>query len=104
MKKDEIIFEVTKIEWERIFLSIDVKTNYKGRVIFRLESLGKIHRGVARSIVGIDIKDSFPVKHTKTEDGVYHFTWNIVAMKVRQFLDNGRWRIVAATGEGDFVC
>lgn len=104
MENTEIIFEVIKVEWERIFLSIDVKTNYKGKVKFRLESLGKIHRGEKRSIVDIDIKDSFPVKHKKAADGVYHFTWNIVAMKKRQFLDNGRWRIMAETKEGDFVC
>ena len=44
MEKAEIIFEVTKIEWERIFLTLEVKTNYKGKVKFRLESLGKIFR------------------------------------------------------------
>lgn len=105
MSKTEIIFEVTRLQWERIFLSIDIKTNYTGDVKFRLESLGKIYRDEdGETIIGAKIKDSFPVKYKKAEDGTYHFTWNIVAMKGRQFLDNGRWRIVAATKEGDFVC
>ncbi len=91
-EEKEFVFEVTKVEWERIFLSIDVKTDYEGKVKFRLESIGK------------GIKDAFPVKYEEHENGIYHFTWNIAAMKVRQFLDNGRWRIVAATKEGDFVC
>ncbi len=105
MSKTEIIFEVTRLQWERIFLSIDIKTNYKGDVRFRLESLGKIYRDEdGETIIGAKIKDSFPVKYKKAEDGTYHFTWNIVAMKGRQFLDNGRWRIVAVTREGDYVC
>ena len=91
-EEKEFVFEVTKVEWERIFLSIDIKTDYEGKVKFRLESIGK------------GIKDAFPVKYEEHENGIYHFTWNIAAMKVRQFLDNGRWRIVAATKEGDFVC
>lgn len=105
MSNSRVLFEVIKIEWERIFLSIDIKTNYEGDVKFRLESLGKIERDQDdQSIVGMKIKDSFPVEYDKSENGVYHFRWNMVAIKGRQFLDNGRWRIVAATKDGDFVC
>ncbi len=105
MGNSEIIFEVTKIEWERIFLSLEIKTNYRGKVQFRLESLGKIYRSEEDySIIGMKIKDSFPVKAKKLADGVYRFTWNIAAVKGRQFLENGRWRIVAAAKEAEFVC
>lgn len=105
MGNAEIIFEVTKIEWERIFLSLEIKTNYKGKVKFRLESLGKIFRDEdGESIIGMKIKDAFWVKSDKISDGVYRITGNIAAMKKRQFLDNGRWRIMAAAKEGEFVC
>lgn len=105
MSKTEIIFEVTKIKWERIFLTLEVKTNYTGEVKFRLESLGKIFRDEdGESIIGMKIKDTIPVKHKKLDTGLYRFNWNIVAMKGRQFLDNGRWRIMASTKDGDFVC
>ncbi len=105
MDKTGVIFEVVKVQWERIFLTLDIKTNYKGKVEFRLESLGKIYRGEdGQTIIGMKIKDSFAVKPKKMPNGIYRFGFNIVAMKVRQFLDNGRWRIVAATKDGDFVC
>ena len=105
MDKTGVIFEVVKVQWERIFLTLDIKTNYKGKVEFRLESLGKIYRGEdGQTIIGMKIKDSFAVKPKKMPNGIYQFGFNIVAMKVRQFLDNGRWRIVAATKDGDFVC
>lgn len=106
MEKTEIIFEVTKLEWERIFLSVDVKTNYKGDVQFYLQSLGKIYRDEENSNIFVDteIKDSFSVKYESKEDGLYHFRWNITAMKGSQFLDNGRWRILASTRNGDYVC
>lgn len=105
MDKTGIIFEVVKIQWERIFLSIDIKTNYKGKVIFRLESLGKIYRDEEdQSIIGIKIKDSFNVKPQKMSNGIYRFRFNIAAIRGRQFLENGRWRIMAATKEGNFVC
>lgn len=105
MNKSEIIFEVTKIEWERIFLSLDIKTNYKGEVKFRLEKFGKIYRDEEDENVFVDVKvkDAFPIKYQSEGNGIYHFRFNIVAMKGRQFLDNGRWRIMAATREGDFV-
>ena len=94
MGNAEIIFEVTKVEWERIFLSLEIKTNYKGKVRFRLESLGKIYRGEdGQSIIGMKIKDAFWVKSDKVSDGVYRITGNIAAMKKRQFLDNGRWKV-----------
>lgn len=105
MSKSEILFEVVKLEWERIFLSIDIKTNYKGEAHFRMESLGKIYRDEEdKSIIGMKIKDSFPVEYDSVENGVYHFRFNITAMKGRQFLDNGRWRIMVTTKDGDFVC
>ncbi|MCI8708411.1 MAG: teichoic acid biosynthesis protein [Dorea sp.] len=105
MGKETIIFEVVKIEWERIFLSLYIKTNYKGKVKFRMESLGKIFRDEDdQSIVGMKIKDRMPIKYKKKEDGVYHFRFNIAAIRGRQFLENGRWRIMAATKEGNFVC
>lgn len=105
MRNSEIVFEVTKIEWERIFLSLEIKTNYRGKVKFRLESLGKIYRDEEDfSITGMKIKETLPVKPKKLSEGLYRFTWNIAAIKGRQFLENGRWRIVAAAKEGDFVC
>ncbi len=105
MDKSEIVFEVAKIEWERIFLMLDVKTNYKGKAKFRMESLGKLYRDEeGETIIGRKVKESFDLKPKKMGNGIYRFKFNIVAMKGRQFLNNGRWSIVAATREGDFIC
>ena len=50
----------------RIFLSLYIKTNYKGKVKFRMESLGKIFRDEDdQSIVGMKIKDRMPIKYKK---------------------------------------
>lgn len=111
MENEEILFEVTKIEWERIFLSFDIRTNYKGKVKFYLESIGRIQRDEnAQKIIDIKVKERFSVKYVKKASdntrfgGVYHFRFNIAAIRGRQFLENGRWRIIAATKEGRFVC
>lgn len=102
----ETIFEVTKISWERIFLLLDVQTSYEGEVKFRLESLGKIYRDEEDSSVfaDVDIKESVPVKYESKDEKGYHFKLNIAALDDNQFLDNGRWRIVADTKDDVFVC
>lgn len=106
MENRGIIFEVVKIQWERIFLSIDIRTNYKESVEFRLESIGKIYKDEENQNIftGTDVKDFFLVEYQSYENNVYRFRWNITTMNGRQFLDNGRWRMVASTKDGDFVC
>lgn len=104
MEKPGIIFEVTKVSWERIFLNLEISTNYNGNVKFRLESMGKIERDEDGNIINIRIKQSVPLRWKEKSEGSYRFECNIAAMDGRQFLDNGRWRIIASTEEGEFVC
>lgn len=104
MADTKIVFEVVRIQWERIFLTLDIKTNYKGKVKFSMENIGKMYRDDDSLIVRVNIKDSFVLKHKKMPNGIYRFKFNIVAVKNRQFLENGRWRIMVATREGDYVC
>lgn len=42
MTEPEIIFELCKIKWERIFLSLEVQSNCKENATFSLERIGKI--------------------------------------------------------------
>ncbi|MDO4169281.1 MAG: CDP-glycerol glycerophosphotransferase family protein [Lachnospiraceae bacterium] len=99
----EIIFEVTKLEWERIFLKLDIKTAYTGKVRFRLESIGKFHRNREKEIIDIDVKKKVPLKYESYENGTYHLEINIVAADKRTFLENGRWRIMAVTPHAEFM-
>lgn len=97
-------FIVTKVSWERVFLNLEISTEYKGSVEFRLESFGKIYGGEDGAIVSVKIKKTVPLPVKEYFHGKYSFECNIVAMDGRQFLENGRWRIIAATADGDFIC
>jgi CDP-ribitol ribitolphosphotransferase len=104
MEAKEIIFEVSKLSWERVFLNLEITTNYTGEAEFHLESLGRVLRDEDNKIVDVKIKKVVPLSYETKEGSVYSFVCNIAALDGRQFLDNGRWRIVASTKDGDFTC
>lgn len=96
MKQDQIIFEVSKISWERVFLNLEISTNYIGKVEFRLERIKKANQ--------IIVLERVPLSFQNEENHRFLFVCNIVAMNGRSFLENGIWRIMASTAEKDYVC
>lgn len=72
-------FIIEKIYWERIFLNIDIRSSYKGRVELVLED---------------ESGRTVPLTYVKNSD-LYSVNINITCVSDRSFLDNGRWTITA---------
>lgn len=100
----KILFEVSKIDWERVFLNFEITTNYTGNVKFYLERFDKLIMDDADRITGVQSFQKILLKPEQEEAGKYSFCCNIAAMDQRQFLDNGRWRIIAVTDTDKYVC
>lgn len=100
MENSDILFEVSQLGWERIFLNLKIRTNYTGTVSFRLENIRKQKPGSGSA----ESNHAVLIKNSGFESGEYSFSLNIAAMDGRMFLDNGCWRIVASTEAGDHIC
>lgn len=95
-------FEITRLEWERIFLNFDVQADYNEEVEFALirfernlmnpRAVKKKHEKPIRRVI---IHDQLKIKPEKIESGIYQFRLNMTAIQGRQFLENGVWAIVA---------
>lgn len=103
---NKTVFEVSGISWERIFLTFDIQTDYRGKVSFRLERMGKIIQNEQKNVDNIQMKiiEKLPIEYESETNGKYHFRFNMSSMNDNAFLNNGRWRIVAQTEKRDFVC
>lgn len=105
MPEEKLLFYVSNLEWERVYLSIDVETDYEGETEFKLEKIGKIYRDENKAVTGeANVKKVVPLKNEKTGEHTYRIRCNVAAFDKRSFLDNGRWRIMAVTKKGEFVC
>lgn len=104
MDNKEIIFEVSNLEWERIFLHLEVSTEYKGKVNFYLELINRLDLDEIKDIEAVKIIKTIELPYEKYSEGVYYFCCNIAAIEGRQFLDNGMWRIVAVISGKKYIC
>lgn len=105
MSREKLLFYVSKLQWERIYLNIDIETDFMENVEFRLEKVGKLYRDENNVLTGdADVKKSIALKAEKISENTYQLRCNIAAFDQRSFLDNGRWRLMAVTDEGEFVC
>ena len=60
MPEEKLLFYVSNLEWERVYLSIDVETDYEGETEFKLEKIGKIYRDENKAVTGeANVKKSF---------------------------------------------
>ena len=50
MPEEKLLFYVSNLEWERVYLSIDVETDYEGETEFKLEKIGKIYRDENKAV------------------------------------------------------
>lgn len=93
MNESNIIFEVSKLSWERVFLHLEIRTNCMEEVRFHLERFNKDKT-----------YETVPLTYEKQEKGTYYFCCNIAAMNGREFLNNGKWKVIAVTKEKEYVC
>ena len=67
MPEEKLLFYVSNLEWERVYLSIDVETDYEGETEFKLEKIGKICRDENKAVTGeANVKKVVPLKNEKT--------------------------------------
>lgn len=104
MDKPKILFEISKLEWERVFLNFEISTNCEEKAEFFFERFSAIKKDENKQIIGVKSLERVAIDYESFENGVYTFSCNITAIKGRSFLNNGKWRIVAKIGENEFAC
>lgn len=104
MDNSKVLFEITKLSWERVFLNLEISTNCTENVQFFLERFDRLERDNEEKVIGVISLQKVPLTYQQEEDGRYSFCCNIAAMDGRQFLDNGKWRIIAVSEENEYVC
>ncbi len=112
----DVEFKIVKIQWERIFLNIEIETEYRGEVSFAFSRFKRLNlQQMEAKEAGVtveemfdpavepdyefEIKESYNIDYDKYENGKYYFSINISAVANREFLDNGKWRIIAQMPE-----
>lgn len=104
MENTEIIFEVSKLEWERVFLNLEITTNCTKKAEFRLELVDRVELKKMKNIRTVRVLRTIPFPYKSYGGGKYNFCCNIAAMEGRKFLDNGLWRIIAVVEEKEYIC
>ena len=104
MDKSKVIFEVSKLSWERVFLNLEITTKCEEKASFYLERFDRLDRDDKERIIGVISLQRVALAYENFEDGVYSFCCNIAAMDGRQFLDNGKWRIIAIVNGKEYAC
>lgn len=93
-------FYICSVEWERVFLYIEIKTNYKHHTDFELCTFRSRTGEDDENVTLLEIRQSIPLKYTVTDEGNYRFEINMSAANGRQFLDNGKWILRAIREDG----
>lgn len=84
-------FVIEKLYWERIFLHIEMRTDCREEVeLYFVRDDG--------SRIAIDLVDFL-----RSNSGIA-FSVNIASVSERSFLDNGRWRLMVKTSDGEYYC
>lgn len=96
----EVEFQLISLEWERIFLRFEIKTDYVGKVEFSLAKFAREEHEEQELASEVNIDKMIPLHPEKMENGIYFFTVNMAAADGRSFLENGRWRVAAIVPEG----
>lgn len=104
MGKSKIIFEVSKLWWERVFLNFEISTNCKEDTRFYLERYTVFKRDKNDIVIGVEAQERVEIFAEGFVNGIYSFSCNIAAINGRDFLNNGKWRIIAKTTEEEYVC
>ena len=91
-------FQLTDLQWERIFLKFVIKTNYKEKPQFILAKFTRSEH--EEGVLATKIEKMIELQPEQIEDGTYSFTLNMAAADGRNFLENGSWRLAAIIAEG----
>lgn len=84
-------FVIEKLYWERIFLHIEMRTDCREEVeLYFVRDDGRR--------IAIDLVDFL-----RSDSGIA-FSVNIASISERSFLDNGRWRLMVKTPDGEYYC
>lgn len=97
-------FMVSGVEWERVFLKIEITGYGTEETAFFLERFGEVKKtgnGVIRSVKSLERIQIIP---ERVRENKYSFCLNLAAVKGREFLENGKWRILAVVGGKETVC
>lgn len=102
-------FQITRLEWERIFLHFEIETDYPDPerpkfVLSRFQraviNQKQVLKKGAEPILELQINDNVDLTPESRRGNIYSFTLNLAAVNGREFLDNGEWRIAAIVPEG----
>ena len=104
MRKDyQPVFFVENVQWERVFLHLQISSCVPDQVVFFLERLEGMKQNETDRVDRARVVERVPLPWDSYEDGVYSFCCNITAMNGRTFLNNGIWRISAETNHNVYV-
>lgn len=100
-------FEVVDLQWERIFLRFDIKTEYRGDMQFGIllinrKTVNKKEMKLygEKRIKSTEVRRMIPIEPYQSENGLYRFKVNMSAADGREFLDNAIWKIGVITDRG----
>lgn len=99
-------FKIIKLEWERIFLHFEIQSDNESEVKF---AFSRFSRNITNKIdveesngepeISFEFRDLVYIYPESCENSVYKFTLNMAAVNGRNFLDNGKWRIIACVDD-----
>ena len=104
MDREEFVFELSKISWERVFLSLEIQTNYTGEAKFYLVHVDKLDLKKKVNVRTVKELERFEIKPEKFEDQKYSFCYSVAALHGRTFLNNGTWKIVVEVEGREQLC
>lgn len=103
----EYSFKIVRMQWERIFLHIDIESDCSEKAKFVLAlfkrvivNQKKVLKKGEKPILELQINDMVEIEPVSQQGYTYSFVLNMAAVKGREFLDNGQWRIAAIVSKG----
>ena len=100
-------FEVVKISWERVFLTLEIAVSNAADTEFYLERIDEMQLERQKDILTIPARQSISLMRFEVhggQEGRRCFCCNISAFNGRNFLENGLWRIIAVTEGQPYIC
>lgn len=103
----EYNFKIVRLEWERVFLHMEIETDFQGKPEFVLSRFKRkitnkieVEEQNADPVRRLEIQEMVKIEPDDCYDGRFHFTLNVAALDGRSFINNGKWRVAAIVPEG----
>lgn len=97
--------QIIRLQWERIFLHMDIEADCPdpefvlAKFSRNIINIDEVKENKAEPIIELEVRETVRILPERQQGNVYSFTLNIAAINGRSFLDNGKWRIVAISGD-----